>query len=209
VSKHIEISLTQVGVRKLVIYSVLLVAIPEKHLEQSLQRFLRHAHGFAYPGKYMSISQSDVSNELNNFIGVIELGLSQIRKNLFISNWKELAEIKPIDLTNLPRKKYVTAREEITKAKEILKEDPEDVMMHLRNAIDLSIKERFGFKKILFMKTFIDEAKKYDFPLPSYDFIYQLFLKAVKEYIKVKFIHHLRYRRPLEQSAISLMNWKP
>jgi hypothetical protein len=62
--------------------------------------------------------------------------------------------------------------------REIHEENPEDVMMHLRNAIDLSIKERFGFRKITFMKTFIDEAKKFDFPLPSYDFIYQLFTEG-------------------------------
>jgi hypothetical protein len=48
-------------------------------------------------------------------------------------------------------------------------------MMHLRPSIDLSIKERFGFREIRGMKQFIEEANKNDFPLPSYDLIYEYF----------------------------------
>jgi len=54
----------------------------------------------------------------------------------------------------------------------------EDVTLHLRPAIDLSLQERFGFKKIHPMSRFIDDAKKMNFPLPSYDFIYDIFTEG-------------------------------
>jgi hypothetical protein len=91
-------------------------------LDNALQRFVKSCHNLAYP--HSSANQFDkmydpmkhaprdiVTNELNNFIGEIEWCFSELRK----SNWKELAGIKPLEFTNLPRRKYVTAREEIEK----------------------------------------------------------------------------------------------
>lgn len=62
-------------------------------------------------------------------------------------------------------------REELEKAKRNVKDHPEDVMNYLRTAIDLAIKERFGFKEIPRMIKFIEQAEKAGFPLPSYDLI--------------------------------------
>ena len=149
------------------------------NVDTALIQFVKSSHQLAYPNERQElILPTDITNKLNNFIGEIEWSISESRKNLFLSDWIEMSKIKPIDFTNLPRRKYITARDEITKAKEILNKNSEDVMMHLRNAIDLSLKERFGFKKISFMGTFIDEAEKYDFPLPSYSFIYQYFTEG-------------------------------
>jgi hypothetical protein len=160
------------------------------NLDNALKMFVKSCHNLAYPhfsnrlnvdrDPFKPLPSVAVTNELNNFIGEIEWCLSELRSNLHLSNWNELANIKPIEFTNLPRKKYVTAREEIAKAKEILEENPEDVMMHLRTAIDLSLKERFGFKDIRGMGAFIDEAKEFDFPLPSYDLIYYYFDEGSK-----------------------------
>jgi hypothetical protein len=155
-----------------------------------LIQFEKASHDIAYPhkpdlstypgtlGDYQrdqGVLPHEVTNKLDNFIREVEWSLSELRKNLFLSNWREVSKIKPIEFTNLPRRKYITAREEIAKAKEILTKNPEDVMMHLRSAIDLSLKERFGFKKINFMIKFFEEAKEDNFPLPSYDLIYQYF----------------------------------
>ena len=62
------------------------------------------------------------------------------------------------------------------KAKQAVKNQKwAEVLNHLRPAIDLSIKEKFGFQKIFPMKQFIEEAEKYDFPLPSYSLLYDYF----------------------------------
>jgi len=48
-------------------------------------------------------------------------------------------------------------------------------MLHIRSAIDLSIQEKFGFKKISPMMKFLQDAKEKNFPLPSYDLIHKYF----------------------------------
>lgn len=72
-------------------------------------------------------------------------------------------------------KKYITAREELVKAQKCVKNNPEDVMYHIRSAIDLSIKQKFGFNRIQPMSKFLQDAKEFDLPLPSYELIYQYF----------------------------------
>ena len=73
-------------------------------------------------------------------------------------------------------KKYITAREELIKAQKCVKNNPDDVMHHIRSAIELSIREKFGFKRIQPMSKFLQAAKEFDLSLPSYDLIYQYFV---------------------------------
>jgi hypothetical protein len=159
------------------------------NIHNALIQLEKASHNLAYPrkpvlpdnrdlGDYqrnLGVFPLEVTNKLDDFIGEIEWSLLELRKNLSLSDWKEISKIKPIEFTNLPRRKYITAREEISKAKDILSKNPEDVMMHLRPAIVLSLKQRFGFKIIHPMKAFIEDAKRYDLPLPSYDLIYHYF----------------------------------
>jgi hypothetical protein len=49
------------------------------------------------------------------------------------------------------------------------------VFNHLRPAIDLALKEKFGFKKINPMKQFLLDAEKYGLPLPTYAMLYDYF----------------------------------
>lgn len=51
-------------------------------------------------------------------------------------------------------------------------------MNHLRPAIDLALKEKFGFKRIKGYRQFFDDAGKYGLRLPSYDMIYRYFDEA-------------------------------
>lgn len=78
------------------------------------------------------------------------------------------------------RKKFVTAKEELDKAVELAADSPEDAMIFLRSAIDLSIKAKFGFNKILKMHNFISDAEKFNLPLPSYTLIYTIFNEGSK-----------------------------
>ena len=105
----------------------------------------------------------------------VESKFSELRRKLKIDKKISLENIKPIEYVSVERKRYVTSREELEKAKKNIQDNPEDVMNYLRSAIDLSIKEKFGFKKIPKMIRFIDDADKLGFPLPSYSLIYTYF----------------------------------
>jgi len=117
-----------------------------------------------------------ITDYLHSLTGEVEFNFVRARKGLYEQGWEVLSSIKPIKPLDTERKKYVSARENLGKARENLAEGRvEDVTMPLRSAIDLSIKERFGFSKIHPMRTFFVDANKYDFPLSSYDLIYGLF----------------------------------
>lgn len=116
-----------------------------------------------------------IKERQDTVIQYIESKFSELRRNLKNAEIKGLENIKPIEYVSVDRKRYVTAREELEKAKKNIQENSEDVMNYLRSAIDLSIKEKFGFRKISKMMRFIDDADKLGFPLPSYSLIYTYF----------------------------------
>jgi hypothetical protein len=125
---------------------------------------------------------------------IVEKSMGTIRKILHDQNWEP---IKRIDLDNyvLPvkRARYVDARDELSKAKMAVKEGNwDEVLNHLRPAIDLALKEKFGFKRIKRYKQFFDDAGKYDLRLPSYDMIYGYFDKASQR------LHEGRVHTPWE-----------
>ncbi|MGI0013427.1 MAG: hypothetical protein ACREBU_08320 [Nitrososphaera sp.] len=105
---------------------------------------------------------------INELIREANRDFLRMRSKLIESGWN-IGNVVPVAYVSIERKKYVTAREELAKAKTAA---PEDVVIHLRGAIDLSIKEKFGFKKIQPMTTFLQKADELNFPLPSYDLIY-------------------------------------
>jgi len=104
---------------------------------------------------------------------LIESFLSGLRRSIHEVGWAAATSITTIDYAIEHRKKFVGARDELDKARQALEsKEWEEVTNHLRTAIDLAIKEKFGFIKISGMKTFVEEAKKNDLPLPSYDSLY-------------------------------------
>jgi len=102
--------------------------------------------------------------------------MNDVRKHLYKTNWADMKKISGEDYILLTkRRKYVRAREELESAKQAVKDGKyEDVLNHLRPAIELAIKERFGFTRII-MKTFLIDAEKYNFPLPSYTVLYDYY----------------------------------
>ncbi len=113
--------------------------------------------------------------------------------------------MKRIDLDNytLPvkRARYVDARGELSKAKKAIKEGNwEEIMNHIRPAIDLALKEKFGFKRIKGYKQFFYDAGKYNLRLPSYDMIYRYFDEASQR------LHEGRVHTPWEcQEALDFV----
>ncbi len=119
---------------------------------------------------------SNLSHVVSEHILDIESFFSLLRKTHYKTDWKRLEKIKPVDYILEKRKKFISAREELTFAREAIdKKDWSNVSTHLRSAIDLGIKEKFGFKKIHPMANFLDYANEYDLPLPSYKLIYSFF----------------------------------
>jgi hypothetical protein len=101
----------------------------------------------------------------------------EIRSFLYSTEWKRMANVRVEDYV-LPTKRnsYVSAREELEKAKQAVKDNHwDEVLNHLRPAIDLSIKEKFSFKKINPMKQFLLAAKESGLPLPTYTMLYDYF----------------------------------
>jgi len=93
------------------------------------------------------------------------------------------------------RKRFVTAKDELDKAVEIVADCPEDAMGYLRTAIDLSIKTKFGFKKITGMGGFFRDAEEFNLPLPSYTLIYAIFNEGSKR------LHDGKIPTPFEAST--------
>ena len=99
--------------------------------------------------------------------------MDYVRKFLYDTNWTSMKKINIEDyILLIERRKYIHAREELQWVKQAIKEGKyEDILTHLRTAIELAIKERFGFKEIK-MWHFLKDAKTFNFHLPSYGTVY-------------------------------------
>jgi hypothetical protein len=103
--------------------------------------------------------------------------MSSIRYELYEENFAQVKKLKNEEYV-LPtqRAKYVQARDELEKAKQAVKDKEwDEVLNHLRPAIDLALREKFGFKRINPMRQFLADAEKYNLPLPSYTMLYDYF----------------------------------
>ncbi|MDH5417411.1 MAG: hypothetical protein OEW86_05395 [Nitrosopumilus sp.] len=151
---------------------------PLNHLEFDVDKCQKECSSLAFEIPSFGGTKTQLFSTvkaIDEFISKVEQILSEIRRNLKKQGIEKLEDIKTSDYIISKRKKFVTAREEIEKASMNIENNHEDVLNHLRTAIDLSIKEKFKFKKIPSMMRFLEDAKKYDFPLPSYNLIYSIF----------------------------------
>jgi len=141
-------------------------------------------------------------NLIQKYDVIFEKSMGTIRKILHDQKWEPMKNIKPEDyVLPIKRAKYVKARDELQRAKQAVKDKNwDEVLNHLRPAIDLAIKEKFGFKKIFPMKQFVSDAEKYDLSLPSYTMIYDYFDEGSQR------IHEGRLNTPWEcEKALSFV----
>ena len=144
----------------------------------------------------------DLGRRIQQYEVIFEKTMGTIRKLLHDQNWEPMKRIDRENYTlAIKRTRYVQARDELEEAKQAVKnKNWGEVFNHIRPAIDLSIKERFGFKKIHPMKNFLKEAEKHNFPLPSYDMIYRYFDEASQR------LHEGRLHTPWEcQEALEFV----
>jgi hypothetical protein len=153
------------------------VKYPPRSTIGCVEKLKERAFELAFDTKHENVKAAlvNMKDASNNLIRWTEADLSDMRRTLRKSGWSEMNKIEPVSYISLERRRYVTAREELLKAKENAKKNPEDVMNHARTAIELAIRERFNFRRITKMVEFIEQADKNHFPLPSYDLIYTYF----------------------------------
>jgi len=98
-------------------------------------------------------------------------------KEVQLEVWEEWEEN---EFTEFMKRKVIKAKEELTKAEGNIVSKPEDVLSNLRTVIELSIKEKFEFEKISNMKNFLEDARKFNLPLPSYSLIHAIYVEGNK-----------------------------
>lgn len=154
------------------------------------------------PGDVTVAILQQLNSHLEEYDIIFEKSMGTIRKILHDQNWEPMKRIQ-LDNYILPvkRARYIEARDELAKAKKAVKEGNwEEVLNHLRPAIDLAIKEKFGFKRIKGYKQFFNDAGKYGLTLPSYDMIYRYFDEASQR------LHEGRLHTPWEcQEALDFV----
>ena len=136
---------------------------------------MTHEMAFAQNVTTFIAYRNSTTDSINTAIKYAEEVFTEIREKMWGSDWAGLEKVKPLEYVTTERKRYVSAFDELQKARDCLNGKIEDVTLHLRPAINQALLERFRFKKIHPMSRFIDDAKKLNFPLPSYDFIYEIY----------------------------------
>jgi len=138
-----------------------------------------------------------LTRKFDNYNRWLAKALNDLRRQFYIEGWRSAKPIRPAKYLLQKRKKFVTARDELEKAKELIQaEESSDAITHIRSAIELAIKEKFGFNKIKSMKTFVVDAEQLGFPIVSYDLIYQLYDFGSKR------LHRGRILEPFEAEEI-------
>jgi len=114
---------------------------------------------------------------IGNYRNSVDVTMDDVRKAMYETNWVGMEKISIEDYVfHTERRRYVTAREELEKARQAIKGGQwEDVFNRLRPAIDLAIKDKYGFNDI-HMKPFLDYSREHnELKLPSIDLLYLIF----------------------------------
>jgi hypothetical protein len=133
-------------------------------------------------GKYARISSlrnklNELGDSIEDYKRAFESIMSQVRRELYAKDWSSVKKLNTGEYVQpVERAKFLSAREELEKAKKAVKDKQwDEVFNHLRPAIDLALKEKFNFKRINPMKQFLVDAENYGLPLPTYTMLYDYF----------------------------------
>ena len=115
-----------------------------------------------------------LKNAIHQYRHSVDFVLDAVRENMYKTNWVNMRKVDLTDyLFTRNRRKYVTAREELEKAREMSKNgNYDEVLNHIRPALELALKERFGFQRFKRFWNFIEDAEKLNFPLPAFNMLY-------------------------------------
>ena len=163
-----------------------------RHVKDIVQEIALHEIGVI--DRYSDRNLQRLYNTIRDYEDAFEKEMTEIRERMYDENWSRMKQIRFEDyILPIKRARYVSARDELEKAKDAVKEgNCEEVLNHLRPAIDLALKEKFGFKRIKRYGQFFDDARKYHLPLPSFRTIYYYFDEGSQR------LHKGKVHTPLE-----------
>jgi hypothetical protein len=141
-------------------------------------------------------------SSITYYSNMLESRMSSIRSKLYEKGWEQVNKLKNEEyVLATQRVRYVQAREELGKAKQAVQDKHwDEVLNHLRPAIDLALREKLDLTKIQPMKQFLMDAEKYGLPLPSYTMLYDYFDEGTQR------IHGGRLNTPFEcQKALEFV----
>lgn len=150
---------------------VLYKKVSIQEMVKYIRDILQEKKGLGRGDTYLYLKK--LKRAISNYRDSINGAMDDVRKFMYKTNWTKMKKINIEDyILSKKRRKYVNARDELEKVKQRVKAGKyEDVLNHLRPAIELAIKERFGFKKVNLWQ-FLTDASASDFPLPSYRTLY-------------------------------------
>jgi hypothetical protein len=175
--------------------------VSAQEMEKYIRNIIHEKEGLGCGDTHSNLKKLEIA--ISNYRYSIDTTIDYVRKFLYETNWANMEKINLEDYIFLmERRKYITAREELEKAKQKVKDrNYEDVLKDLRTAIELAIGERFSFTKIKPFWEFLVFADNTDFPLPSYDMLYFYFSESSIR------LHSGRLHTPLEcQTALGFVN---
>jgi tetratricopeptide (TPR) repeat protein len=175
--------------------------VSTKEIEKYLRDIIQEKEGLGQGDTYSNLKKLEIA--ISNYRYSIDITIDYARQFLYETNWTNMNKISLEDYIFLKqRRKYITAREELEKARQAVKDRIyEDVLNHLRPAIELAIKERFDFTRFKNFWDFLVFADSNNFPLPSYDMLYFYFGESSGR------LHAGRLHTPLEcQTALGFVS---
>jgi len=151
-------------------------AVRKKFSVQEIEKYVREIiyekQGLCHGKTYENLNH--LKSAIFNYRHALDAMFDGVRKIIYQKNWLPMKKISLEDyMLTRKRRKYITAREELETAKRATKDkNYGEVLNHIRPAIELAIKERFGFTKIKKFWNFLTDADRLNFPLPAFDMLY-------------------------------------
>jgi hypothetical protein len=146
-----------------------------QEIEKSIGEIVHSDKGLAHDKTYLHLES--LKRAIGSYRDAFDRTVDYVRRYSYKMDWKNMEKICIEDyLFQTQRRRYVTAREELEKARQAVRDGQwEEVLNHLRPAIDLALKEKYGFKYI-HMKPFLDYSRGHnELYLPSIDLLYFMF----------------------------------
>jgi len=144
-------------------------------IEKPIREIVQSNKGLVHDKTYLHLES--LKKAIRSYRDAFDITMNYVRKHMYKTEWKSMEKICIEDyIFQTQRRRYVTAREELDKARQAVRDGQwEEVLNHLRPAIDLALKEKFGFNYI-HMKPFLDYSREHnELNLPSIDLIYFMF----------------------------------
>jgi hypothetical protein len=172
-----------------------------QEIEKYVREIIHEKQGLGHGKTFENLNNLKLA--IANYRYALDVMFDGIRKIMHEKNWTPMKKISLEDYVLMTkRRKYIDARQNLENAKQAVKNGKEeDILTNLRSAIELAVKERFGFTKFKTFGRFLEFADKNDFPLPSYDMLYFFYNEGSGR------LHAGRLHTPLEyQSALEFVD---